>query len=249
MGFSVLQELEKFNAIKFDPALHLYTVNGIKFKSVTGIVGTTHLFDDVAAARKKSEETGIPEEIILAKWKRIGDYARTKGAEMHSYIENLWLEKKYKFGSYDRFVEIFIELEVLKEQYDKFYFSAKKIMDLVKAELIVYDIEYKIAGIFDGLFYNKVNNCYDIWDWKTSSKIKRTGFNGEKLIGFPHLENCNFNEYALQLSLYKYIIEKNTDIRIKYLNVCQISTKNTMYNAFRVPYLKDEVIQLLKRNL
>lgn len=249
MGFSILKELEKFSDIKFDHASHSYTVNDIKFKSVTKLVGTTHLFDDKAMARRKSEETGIPEEVILAKWKRIGDYAKTKGAEMHSYIENLWLGRKYKFTTYDEFVEMFIELEVLKEQYDKFYSSAKKLMDLVKSELIVYDIEYRVAGTFDGLFYNKVNDCYDIWDWKTSGEIKKTGFRGEKMLGFSHLENCNFNEYALQLSLYKYIIEKNTDIRIKYLNVCQISTKNKMYNAFRVPYLKDEVIELLKRNL
>jgi len=64
-----------------------------------------------------------------------------------------------------------------------------------------------------------------------------------------HLDECNFNEYALQLSLYKYIIEKNTDIKIKHLNICQVSHQNKSYNAFRLPYLRDEVIYLLRNNI
>jgi hypothetical protein len=44
-------------------------------------------------------------------------------------------------------------------------------------------------------------------------------------------------------------IEKNADIKIKHLNICQVSHQNNGYNAFRLPYLKDEVIYLLRNNI
>ena len=248
MDFSIHDELAKFNKVKFDEDTHAYTVDKIRLNSVTRIVGTTEFFDELTIATKKAESMGVPVQVILDKWHRTSEYARLKGTEMHSHIENLWLNKKYKFRTFDEYPEIIIELGVLTEQYETFYLAARKIMDLIIAEFRVYDIEYRVAGTFDGLFYNKVNNCYDIWDWKTSAEIKKTGFKGEKLISFPHLEACNFNTYALQLSIYKFIIERNTNIKIRNLHICQISTLNKSFNAFRVPYLKTEAIQLLEKN-
>ena len=249
MDSFVLKELEKFKDLQFDEKSHSYSVNGIPLVSVTKLVSTTTFFDAEKAAAKTAEGLNIPVRDVLLMWERKGEYARDMGHEMHSYIENLWQGKKYKFKTNEKFIDLFLELDLLVEQYTPFYNSAKKIMSLIAAENVVYDKDYRVAGTFDGLFHNKVNNCVDIWDWKTSAKIEKKNHYGKKLIGLDHLDECNFNEYALQLSLYKYIIEKNTDIKIKYLNICQVSKKNNGYNAFRLPYLKDEVIYLLRNNI
>jgi hypothetical protein len=249
MNFFVLKELEKFKDIKFDEESHSYSVNGIPLLSVTKLVGTTTFFDTKRLAAQKAESLGIPVRDVLLNWQRKGDYARIKGHEMHSYIEYLWQGKKYNWKPQDKYFEMIVELDCLKEQYGNFYKPASKLMSLIAAENVVYDIDYKVAGTFDGLFHNKVNDRVDIWDWKTSKEIKKTNPYGHKLIGLDHLDECNFNEYALQLSLYKYIIERNTDIKIGTLNICQISMKNKNYNAFKVPYLKDEVVYLLRKNL
>lgn len=244
MDFFVLNELKKFNKIIFDPAEHKYTVNDKVMKSVTGVVGLVHTFDSNLHAARVAASMNIPVRDVLLSWERKGEYAKTKGHEMHSYIENLWQGKRHEFKSSSKFIDMFVELDVLKEQYLNFYNPAKKILKLIAAENIVYDEELGVAGTFDGLFHNLVNKSIDIWDWKTSASINKTSTNKMKIL--DHLDDCNFNEYALQLSLYRYIIERNTDIKIKFLNICQISTKNKNYNAFRVPYLKDEVIELLK---
>ena len=249
MDSFVLNELKKFKDLKFDELAHSYTVDGVPLISVTQLVSTTAFFDKERIAAKKAEELNIPVRDVLLAWDKKGEYARDMGHEMHSYIENLWQGRKYQFKQNNKFIDLFLELDLLVEQYTSFYNSAKKLMSLIAAENFVYDKDYKIAGTFDGLFYNKLNNCVDIWDWKTSGKIEKCNHFGKKLIGLEHLDECNFNEYALQLSLYKYIIEKNTDIKIKYLNICQISKNNNRYNAFRVPYLKDEVVCLLRNNI
>lgn len=248
MDFSVFNELSKFDRIKFDEESHTYTVDRFNLTSVTKLIGSVEHFDEISIATKQAESTGVPIHIILAKWRKKGEYARLKGTEMHSYIENLWLNNKYKFKTFNDHLEMFVELDVLKEQYETFYYAARKIMSLVKTEFRVYDIEHRVAGTVDGLFHNTVNNCFDIWDWKTSTEISKHNRFGEKLIGLEHLDNCNFNIYALQLSIYKYIIEKNTNIKIKNLHICQISTLNKAFNAFKVPYLKDEAVYLLEKN-
>lgn len=244
MDFFVLNELKKFNNIIFDPKEHKYTVNDNVMKSVTGVVGLVHTFDAQANAERVAESMNIPVRDVLLNWEKKGEYAKTKGHEMHSYIEHLWQGQKYEFNTNTKFIDMFVELDVLKEQYLNFYKPASKILKLIAAENIVYDEELGVAGTFDGLFKNLVNKSVDIWDWKTSATINTTSRSKMKIL--THLDDCNFNEYALQLSLYRYIIERNTDIKIKFLNICQISTKNKNYNAFRVPYLKDEVIELLK---
>lgn len=249
MDSFVLKELEKFKDLKFDEESHSYTVNGIPLVSVTTLVGTTTFFDKERIAARKAESLNVPVRDILLMWEKKGEYARTMGHEMHSFIENLWQGKKYNWKYNDKFIEMFLELDLLVEQYMPFYKAASKLMTLIAAENFVYDRDYKVAGTFDGLFYNRLNNCVDIWDWKTSAKIEKENHFGKKLIGLDHLDECNFNEYALQLSLYKYIIEKNTDIKIKHLNICQVSHQNKSYNAFRLPYLRDEVIYLLRNNI
>lgn len=248
MDSFVLKELEKFKDLQFNEESHSYTVDGIPLVSVTKLISTTTFFDKERLAAKTAEGLNVPVRDVLLMWEKKGDYAKSMGHEMHSYIENLWQDKKYKFRYNEKFIDQFLELDLLVEQYMPFYKSAKKIMSLIAAENFVYDRDYKVAGTFDGLFYNKVNNCVDIWDWKTSAKIEKTNHYGKKLIGLEHLDECNFNEYALQLSLYKYIIERNTDIKIKHLNICQISKLNKSYNAFRLPYLKDEAVYLLRKN-
>lgn len=248
MDSFVLSELEKFSDIKFDEESHSYSVNGIPLTSVTKLIGTTHFFDKEKIAARTAERIGIPVRDVLSAWENKGDYARLKGHEMHSFIENLWQHKKYDFKYYEKHISMFVELDILKDQYLNFYRPASKLMNLIAAERIVYDTDFKVAGTFDGMFYNSVNKTIDIWDWKTSTKIERSSKYNKKLIGLEHLDECNFNEYALQLSIYKYIIEKNTDIKITHLNICQISTENRNYDAFRVPYLKDEALYLLKKN-
>ena len=83
----------------------------------------------------------------------------------------------------------------------------------VSTELIVYSTELRIAGTVDILAKDN-NTCqYELIDWKTSKKIETVSY-GYKMGTHDVTKNvmdCNFYHYALQLSLYRYLLEEYYD--------------------------------------
>jgi len=60
-----------------------------------------------------------------------------------------------------------------------------------------------------------IDDMIDVYDYKTNKVIKKESFvewngNRKKMTGpLSHLDECNYNEYALQLSTYMYIMLKH----------------------------------------
>ena len=64
---------------------------------------------------------------------------------------------------------------------------------------------------------------------------------------FGHVVACNTSEYSLQLSLYKYILEKYTSIRIGELVLFQIPGKeNPMPQVYRCMDFKQQIADYFK---
>ena len=132
----------------------------------------------------------------------------------------------------------------------------------------------KSAGICgQSDFVEVVNNKVNIIDYKTNKEIKKESFkNWEGIsdkMSFPisSLDDCNFNHYALQLSIYMYIILKhNPKLQPGKINIHHIlfeveETDQWGYPIARlnddgdpivkevipidIPYLKDEVISII----
>ncbi len=84
-------------------------------------------------------------------------------------------------------------------------------------EFTIYSKELGLAGTIDLLVLN-YDGTYDIYDWKTSKKIETTPYQGKRGILGPtaNIGDCNFNHYSLQLSLYRYILEKYYHLEIRY---------------------------------
>jgi ATP-dependent exoDNAse (exonuclease V) beta subunit len=152
-------------------------------------------------------------------------------------MEYIWQKKNYNFDK--RLNEQFPEMEedfnyrksVCKQIYDKM----KQIYVPIANEFIVYDQPNGICGTIDFIAYNTKKDCYSIIDWKTSRKFD-TGNQYSKYMKAPfeHVISCNTAEYSQQLSLYKYIIEKHTSIKIGELVLFQIPGKeNPMPQVFR----------------
>ena len=120
-----------------------------------------------------------------------------------------------------------------------------------------------------------VNGIVDIIDYKTNKEIKKEGFKNwegvsEKLLPpLSHLDDCNYNHYSLQLSLYMYIILKhNPNLRPGKLILHHITFKESGdkdkygnkillkdYNGdpivdqiipYELPYLRAEIQSMLK---
>ena len=109
----------------------------------------------------------------------------------------------------------------------------------------------RIAGQADLIVKN--GNDISILDWKTNKEIKkRSFFNKAKkknvTMKFPlnNIEDCNYQHYTLQLSLYAYILQQlNPEFNIKELKIVHIARdgKQTVYD---LQYRRDDVIRMLK---
>jgi len=113
-------------------------------------------------------------------------------------------------------------------------------------ELVVGDEDYGLGGMVDCLFYNKKSGNLEIWDYKTNKAINDKNDYGEKFKGpISHLDVCEVNTYSLQLSLYKHIIEKNTNLKIGDCYLIWITEKNNKYKIIKCKDLNAEIKLML----
>lgn len=223
--------------ISFDEAAHLYKVEGEIFQSVTNFVeGCFPKFDSEFYAKKKATYLGITEQEVLDMWEQKGKESRKLGTELHKKIENYY--KDIASAEDDTF--------------KLFLMFAKKIeLKPYRTEWIVYDKIHKIAGTID--FVDFQNGEYIIYDWKRSDKIIDNGLpikisKYEEKGKFPidHLDNTPYYHYALQLSIYKYILENNYNIEISDLRLGIFHPTYNKPYVLRIPYLEKEINKLFE---
>lgn len=232
-------ELSIFNNIKFYEKEHIYYIDGVKLTSATQLIGKyKEKFDADYWAERKSIELDKPKEEILKEWDYKREFACEKGILLHNYAENYINNKLYpysstnviaKFGK-DELEPIFTKL---KKLFDKFYDDSYSKLIPIKSELVVGDEELGIGGMVDQLFWNTKSDELQIWDWKTNKKIKNSNKWQKFKKPIDHLEVCELNTYSLQLSLYKFIIEKNTSLKLGDCYIVWLNEKNEKYEIFK----------------
>lgn len=94
-----------------------------------------------------------------------------------------------------------------------------------------------LCGTIDALY---IDPNGDIWlvDWKRSKEIKSTSFGIRKTYGWGPcrgLEDCNREQYNLQLNVYKYIVEHNTRYRVVKCFIAVFHPNQTDYALYPVP--------------
>ena len=223
---------ERDKNIELRQSDHIYIVNGIALDSVTTFVNNAFpKFDAKSHAKRKAEQLGISPEEVLEMWEQKGKESRDLGTAMHSKIENYYL-------GYD---------SQETDTYKLFKMFADKIeLKPYRTEWAVYDLKHNIAGTIDFVDYQ--NGEYIIYDWKRSEKIIENGMPvkinkyGEKG-NYPleHLDNTPYYHYALQLSLYKYILEKNYGMKISDLRLGIFHPTYKKPYVLRMPYLEKEI--------
>jgi hypothetical protein len=233
----------KFNDIEYHDEPHKYFLKGKQLTSVTTVIHKyEEEFDEEYWSDVKANQYNVPQDDVKYSWKFINERATTKGSAIHDYTENLFLNKVFpypkdqiikKFG-YDPVWDEYVET---KKLVDKFYKTVKNVLIPIKTELVCYDEEFLIAGMVDMLFYNKKSKQFEIWDWKTNSADKAFNEDPEKVRYLEHplymLQNTAIDIYSLQLSTYKYILEKNTNIKLGQSHIVWFSHKNEDFEVFK----------------
>ncbi len=117
----------------------------------------------------------------------------------------------------------------------------------------MFNHHYKVAGQLDEpTFYTKGKIRYvKIEDYKTNEDgIDRS--NAFQKYNYPinHLEVCKFNHYALQQSLYAYLLELEgfvpATLMLKWRKVDFETGEELAKEDIVVPYLRKEVIDMLE---
>jgi len=262
-------------SIVFNAADHSYKsidAEGIDWISVTSLLSNFKKPFDAekiaASVTKKSRSKwfGIPPEKILELWKAEADRATTLGTFYHNQREaDLCSLSSIELEGIPIPIYKPIEEGALKKA------PEQKLTDGIYPEHMVYLKSAGICGQSD--LVEVVNSKVNIIDYKTNKEIKTESFKNWEGISdkmqhpVSHLDDCNFNHYALQLSIYMYIILKhNRKLRPGKIYIHHVIFEVegtdeygypiTRYSSngdpvvkeviqMEVPYLADEVISII----
>ena len=201
--------------IKFKEDTHSYTSldgSDTKWISVTTLVSNfKQPFADNQAEKssknKKSPWYGMSVEEISNAWSTEGKRSTDLGTWYHNQRESDLI-------SHNTIRRDGIDLPIIKPIWidNEKIAPEQKLINGIYPEHFVYLKSAGICGQSD--IVEVVNNIISISDYKTCKVIKTKGFiNWEGIVSkmlppFQHLDDCHFNHYALQLSLYMYMIIK-----------------------------------------
>lgn len=231
--FNIRNRYWRDSNVSFREADHVYIVDGTPLDSVTTFVKNCFPeFDSEFHAKRKAKALGITKEAVLEMWDKKGRESREQGTAMHKKIESFYLGKE---PSTDETFELFK------------IFANKITLKPYRTEWAVYDWEQKIAGTIDFVDYQ--NGEYIIYDWKRSDKliaknglpIKNSQYGEKALPPIENLDDSPYYHYALQLSLYKYILEKNYGITVSKLRLGIFHPSYNKPYVLEMPYLQNEI--------
>ena len=180
---------------------------------------------------------------VLDEWAEKNRWACYKGSICHEYAQALWSGDKFdsiKFSS-ERAIQI------IYEQADNFYNDYKDRLQHIKDEYVIGSEEYDIASAIDHLFINKLTGGLVLVDYKTNSDIhKNERYAKQMKVPLSHLKDYTLNHYYIQLSIYKYLVEKYTNLKIEEMFIVYFSENIENYEIIEIPYLQKEVKNILE---
>jgi hypothetical protein len=199
-------------------------------------------------SKPKPKEECVTEEDIKKLWKYKNNHGTYEGSTLHDYIENYLNNKIYPEPKESpeglKFEEIEETYNVMKQHFHNFYDDTVKKGKLIPviSELVVGDKELMLCGMVDQLFWNERYQCYQIWDWKTNTRLRGENNYGNKMTGcLRMLDECELNTYSLQLTIYKKIIEKNTNLKLGSCHLVWFNEENDNYKIINCKDYSDHV--------
>jgi hypothetical protein len=190
---------------------HKYTYDDINFESVTTFIKNfKEEFDKEYWSKRKAAERGVDVDVVLNEWNKKGDIANELGTKVHNWIEDFWMGRNPEIpankGEYRNRCIKFMDI----------YNSSLISMVPLKSELRVFSKKWRLAGTIDQpfLYWDEklAKVLFLVGDWKTNKEFKDDNHPNGKwkrlLRPFRHLYANHHNEYSIQISLYRLILEE-----------------------------------------
>lgn len=250
----VKQELREFDKFTFFEEDHHYECNGKRVGiSVTRLIEEySNQFDQQAIAEKVALRDNKDVTQVLQEWEYKNKFACDKGSTCHEYAQSIWSGEEYNELLFDGSIEYLNAVNKIQSQAINFWKDFKDKFIHIQDEQLVGSEEYNICSAVDHLFLDKNGNVWLI-DYKTNSILK--GYNDDEknrrytkkmLIPLQNIKDNSLNHYYLQLSIYKYLIEKYTNIKIYKTMIVYMSENIENYKLIETPYLMKEVELILE---
>jgi ATP-dependent exoDNAse (exonuclease V) beta subunit len=183
---------------------------------------------------------------VKNEWSETGKTAARLGTLLHQHIEDF-----YNNGAKDVELKQDSDGEVYSEfnQFLSFHsthissVSSQLNLQLHRTEWRIFDEESGLAGSIDCIFKDS-NGDLHLYDWKRIKELVKT--NKWKKFGLhpiSDLADINYIHYCLQLNLYKYILEKCYDVKVRSMNI--VAFRSDSYEVCEIPDMKDRIMDML----
>jgi ATP-dependent exoDNAse (exonuclease V) beta subunit len=249
----IKSELIKLNAWGVEPQVSYQGPNRILESYVKP-------FEAEKKAANKAKKTGQPVEDILREWEFARNWGMTKGTAVHTFID-LHLNGEPNFEDVEKVENFLTSLD--DEQYEEF----TKKLDVIKNQVMTFldkhshyeyvanefwicDPEHGIRGIVDSLVYDDKKDEFIIIDWKTNKRMSTKPFFFEKFLGsLDYLYKTDVSKYGIITNLYRDIIERRSDIKVKQCKLVWFNENNKTYRTIRLPKHQKEIDIILQERL
>ena len=184
---------------------------------------------------------------VLDEWEYKNKFACEKGHLGHLYAQSLWngenvLDEIEKITN-----GLETPLDKILDQADNFYRDYQGRLEHLADEYVIGSEEYDIASAIDHIFINKLTGGLALVDYKTNSDIHKSEKYAKNMkVPLTHLKDFTLNHYYIQLSIYKYLVEKYTNLKFEEMFIVYFSENIDNYEIIPVPYLYKEVKNILE---
>ena len=223
--------------ISLNEKTHIYSLqdSNIDFTSVTTYIGEFFEKFDQQKIAAKLIQTNIKYahltvEELISEWDKSRDYGTLVHKQIEEHVNGLSQASDMKAKNAVLWLNDFVK---------------NKNCDLL-VEKIIFAKELCLAGTMDVLIRLKDSNEYIIIDWKTNKKIDTKSYRNKKGTHpiTSNIDDCKYNIYAFQLSLYRYILEEYYGLTINQQIIAHITDYSV--DAYLPPYYRGHIEALVK---
>lgn len=193
---------------------HTYTYDRLKLDSVTTFLKNfKEPFQRDYWIKEKARQRGVDPSVIENEWTSAANKSTKLGTNVHKWIEDFWSGMNPEMPDDTEEVE---RINKFKELYE----SKFKNLVPLQSELKIFSKKWRLAGTIDQPFLmwdeKREKILFLIGDWKTNKEFKHDqhpkGRYKKLLRPFHTLYENQHNEYSIQISLYRLIIEEELGI-------------------------------------